>query len=117
MHQAKRPPSETFRVSQNERTWLKAQADALGLSKGSYIRLLVFGGKPETRIIRRPTPERALLERMIGTVGRVGNTMNQILYKLNSGVALDVLDAKVHVDGIEAIQEIRLILLECLRRR
>lgn len=116
MPQMKKPSPETFKVSWKEKAQLKAEADAEGLTKSSYIRLLVFGGKPETRTMRRPTPERGLIERMIGAVGRVGNNMNQIAHKLNSGMALGGFDIRVLLKGIEAIEEIRLILIDFLRR-
>jgi hypothetical protein len=74
----------TIRLSDAERAALDAKAERAGLTPGSYARQVLFGA-PMPRQVRRPPVERALLAKLLGEVGAVGNNVNQIARALNRG--------------------------------
>ena len=48
---------------------------------------------------------------LVGKIGRVGNNMNQIAWKLNSGTMLIPLDRQLHEEGVDALKHIRGLLV------
>jgi len=77
-------PRITFRV--DEALHMKADTDAaaLGLTVGSYLRLLL-ADHCSTRPTRRPLPSEMLLRQLKVEAAHVDNNLNQIARKVNSG--------------------------------
>lgn len=83
-----RPGIVGFRVTDAEREELEAAADKAGLTLGSYIRSCVLSA-PQTRAVRRPPIEKALLAQLLGQIGKVGGNIHQIVKHLNFGEGVD----------------------------
>jgi hypothetical protein len=103
----------TFRVSPSERLRILADAKEAGLKMGTYVRSKLLK-EPETKPTHRPTEARLLMKHLIGQIGRVGNNMNQIAFKLNGGAVLTRLDRDKHEEGIRALRDIRSLLISHL---
>jgi hypothetical protein len=78
----------TIRLTPGERSDIDQAAERAGLTAGSYARQTLLDAPPP-RQVRRPPVERALLARLLGALGQVGNNLNQIAHTLNAGQPLD----------------------------
>lgn len=81
-----------------------AKAQASGLSFSAYVRAAATGS-PGPRAQRALPIDAELLRQVLAALGRYGNNLNQIAYKLNTGAAPfkmqdDVDQALVHVHEI-----------------
>ena len=74
----------TVRLSRQEHDQLTAAADRAGLTVGSYVRARVLTA-PTTRAVRTPPVSKVALSKLLGEIGRIGNNVNQIARRLNSG--------------------------------
>src|SRR6267378_4095416 len=63
---------------------IAAKADKAGLSAAAFMRAAALGD-PGPRSQRRPPADHKALRRILGELGRVGNNINQIAYRLNTG--------------------------------
>ena len=81
----KRQPRVYSRVTEAERTQIEQDAAALGLSVGCYLRSLAIHGNAETRPVRRPLADVAMLAQVKGQIGRVGGNVHQLLRLANRG--------------------------------
>lgn len=79
----------TFRSTKDERAKAEADAAALGLSFGSYVRELLFE-KPQTRPTRAPFPSEVLLRQLKGEAGKVDGNLAQLLKLANRGEPVPV---------------------------
>ena len=75
----------SIRFTADERNALDAAAERAGLSVGAYVRTVVLGA-PGPRAARRPPVERRELARLLGEVGRLGGTANQLAHAANRGL-------------------------------
>jgi hypothetical protein len=74
-----------FRSTAAERTEMRANAAAAGLSFGSFMRSLGCA-HPTTRPVRhRPAPEARLLMQLLGQLGRVAGNIYQLVRAMNFG--------------------------------
>jgi hypothetical protein len=80
----RRQPRIIFRVSVEERAEMQANAAAVGLSIGSYLRSLAVAS-PRTRIVRRPIPELTPFLQAYGKFGIHCSNAYQLLRKANRG--------------------------------
>jgi hypothetical protein len=81
----KRQPRIIVRVSPEERAEIKANAEAAGLSVGSYVRS-VTTLRQRTRPVRsRPLPDQERLAQFLGQTGRIGGNMYQLVRGMNLG--------------------------------
>lgn len=71
-------------------------------------------GEPETAVRYKRSQTRRMMKDLIGQIGRVGNNLNQIAWKLNSDLTLNSLDRQLHEEGIEALKQMRGILVNQL---
>jgi hypothetical protein len=110
MTQTKPPSPLTFKVKPDERKRIVADAKQAGMTMGSYIRSRLLDA-PETKTVYRRTLTKRLMTKLIGEMGRVGNNMNQIAWKLNSGMVVTPLDRQQHEEGIRALKEMRAALI------
>jgi len=110
MTQNKPPPPMSFKVKPDERKRIVADAKLAGMTMGSYIRSKLLEA-PETKTVYRRTMTKRLITKLIGDIGRVGNNMNQIAFKMNSDMVLSPLDKNVHEEGVRALKEMRATLI------
>jgi len=103
----------TIKTSPAERSRIKRDAREAGMTISSYVRSKLLA-EPETKTVFKASQTRRLMKDMIGQIGRVGNNMNQIAFKLNSGLTLNSLDASAHAEGIEALKQMRAVLVNHL---
>ncbi len=73
-----------FRATAAERARIEAAAERAELSLGAYVRSRVLE-VPETRAVRRPAVERALLAGTLAQLGRLNGNLHQIAKHLNFG--------------------------------
>jgi len=106
----------SFRVRPAERRQIIADAKEAGLKVGSYVRKRLLK-EPQTVPTPQPTETRQLMKHLIGHIGRVGNNMNQIAFKLNSDMILTPLDRAVHEEGVRALKDMRSLLITHLLHR
>jgi hypothetical protein len=100
----------SFRVKPAERSQIFADAKAAGLSVGSYVRKKLVP-IPQTAPTFQRTESRQLMKHLIGHMGRVGNNMNQIAFKLNSDQLLRSMDRAQLEEGIRALKDMRSMLI------
>ena len=112
----KQPSPLTFKVKPEERKRIIADAKLAGLTVGSYIRSRLLES-PVTGVTFRQTQLKQLVMRFIGHIGRVGNNMNQIAWKLNSGQVLSHINRTQHEEGVKALKDMRALLIDNLLRR
>jgi len=105
----------SFRAKLAERSQIEKDAKEAGQSISTYVRARLLK-EPETKPTHRPTEARLLMKHLIGQIGRVGNNMNQIAFKLNGGMVLKPLDRDKHEDGIRALRDMRSLLITHLLR-
>jgi hypothetical protein len=116
MTQNKQPSPLTFKVKGDERRQIVADAKEAGLSVGSYIRKRLLK-EPQTAPTYQRTETRLLIKHLIGHIGRVGNNMNQIAFKLNSDQMLRSVDRAQMEEGIKALRDMRSLLVTHLLHR
>lgn len=78
----------SFRLSDEEHAALSERADAAGVGLSDYARAQALDAKP-LRAQRRPSVDRAALAQLMGRIGAIGNNVNQIARKLNTGQSED----------------------------
>jgi hypothetical protein len=100
----------SFKVQPNDRKRIMADAKLAGMSMGSYIRSRLLEA-PETKTVYRRTMTKRLMVKLIGEIGRVGNNMNQIAFKMNSEIVLSPLDKQLHQEASRALIEMRAALI------
>ena len=85
----KRPAPFSVRLSDDERAELVRRAEAAGLSIGGYWKSAVFN-LPPPRKSRRPRTDTAELAKLLGSLGRVGNNINQLARILNEEGSVEI---------------------------
>lgn len=86
-----------------------AKADKAGLTFGAFIRILGLGDAGVRARRTRPVNQQILIK-AIGLLGKYGNNLNQIAYKLNAN-AKDALASDFH-GALNQWEEIRDLLFE-----
>ena len=81
-----------LRVTEEEHTGLKREADGYGYDLSTLLRLRIFGTIKGMRVTRKPTADIALLGDLLGRLialtselNKVGSNINQIARRLNQG--------------------------------
>lgn len=108
----KSAPPLSVRVSPAERAEIEAAAEAANLTIASYIRETVLRA-PQTKKVRRPSLDRALLAQMLGQLGKVGGNLNQIAHRLNEGRGVGA--ARIEA-AVEDFKELRKEIIIALRK-
>ena len=72
---------------------------------------------PETAPTYKRTETRDLMKYLVGQIGRVGNNMNQIAFKLNSNMMMASVDRTDLEEGIRALKDMRSLLIAHLINR
>jgi len=88
------------------------RAEAAGMSRSAYIRAAVLG-HPGFRAVPRPPVEKKLLGLAVGQLGRVGNNLNQLAHRANSG--LTVSDAAIE-PVLDDVREVMAAIMKALGR-
>jgi hypothetical protein len=73
-----------FRSTPEERAEMNANAAAVGLSFGSYMRSLACA-HPTTRPVHRLTPDMKLVKKLLAEVSRLGGNIYQLVRAMNFG--------------------------------
>ena len=73
-----------FRCTKEEHAAAEQLADRAGLALGAFARAAMLGSTGP-RAQRRPPADHQALRQILGHLGSIGNNLNQIAYKLNSG--------------------------------
>jgi hypothetical protein len=107
-----RHPRVYSRVSDAERAKIEMDAAAHGLSVGAYLRWLAID-RPQTRPIRRPLADVALLAKLKGEAGRAGGNIAQLLKLANRG---EVVYVDELADAAKAVRDFYVTALETLKR-
>jgi hypothetical protein len=68
---------------------ISAKADAAGMTRAAYSRTAMLGNAGPRSQRRMPADAEALRE-ILGHLGRVGNNINQIAYRINKGDPCDL---------------------------
>ena len=81
----KRQPRIIFRVSEEERAEIRANAAAAGFSIGSFIRSATTT-RQRTRAVRRPLPaDMKAVAQVLAQTGRIGGNIYQLVRGMNLG--------------------------------
>ncbi len=100
----------SFRVAEEERAALDNQAQAEGLTLGSYIRTSMLK-KVTTHSRRRPRVDEAAIAKLYATLNRIGNNINQIAYAMNAGQVREAAAlAKIEAEFIGTLKAARVAL-------
>lgn len=83
----------TVRLSDDEHAALDALASRSGMAAGAFMRAAAFG-EAGPRAQRRPPADHKALRQILGELGRIGNNINQIARRLNTG-------EKAHLPSLE----------------
>lgn len=110
------PDRITFRIKPEEYRKIEADAKLAGMVIGTYVRSRLLDA-PVTAPMYRRSQLKRLIMRFIGHIGKVGNNMNQIAWKLNTDQVLTPLDREQHEEGVKALKEMRALLIDHLLRR
>jgi hypothetical protein len=97
----KRHPRVYSRVTVAEQDQIETDAAGLGLSVSSYIRFLAIDS-PQTRAVRRPLADVALLKQLKGQCGRIGGNLHQLLKQANRG---EIPDAEELAEALKEVRE------------
>lgn len=100
----KRPAPFSLRLSFNERQELEQRAEDAGISMGSYCKYAIFDIPPPRRA-RRPVRDKAELALLLGSVGKIGNNLNQIARQLNAHGSVDVPELQRALEDLTLIRE------------
>jgi hypothetical protein len=89
-----------FRARKDERDEIEANASAVGLTVGSFLRGLAIA-RPRTRPVRRPRPDTKMFAQAMGRLGIYASNAHQLLKLANRGEI-------VYVDELsEAMRNLR----------
>jgi hypothetical protein len=102
----------TIRLHAAERGAIDARAERLGITAGSYVRLVVLDA-PVPRQARRPPVERKAIARLLGLLGNIASNINQVARAVNSG---EELDDELFDSALTAIADMRAEALQALGR-
>lgn len=80
----RRSVQNIFRSTPDERAEMQANAAAVGLTFGSFIRSLACA-HPQTRPVRRMTPDMKQVKKLLAEVSRVGSNIYQLVRAANFG--------------------------------
>ena len=105
----------TVRVTPDERATIDERSMEQGLTIGAYMRAAALGD-PGPRAKPRIPVDAKLLRRLLGEVGRVGNNLNQIAKRLNSGHQVAPKELAAALEAQEALRAAILHILEAPAR-
>lgn len=105
----------SFRVSPDEYDHVQTEADRAGVTVGSFARDVLIGAQAPRRV-RRPPAEKAELARLLGELGKIGSTVNQLAHKATIG-QVRVMDPMALAQLQDEFDELRDALMRALGRR
>jgi len=107
----RRYPRVYSRVTVAERDKIMMDAEAHGFTVGSYLRWLALD-RPQTRPVRRPLADVALLAQLKGEAGRVDGNIAQLLKLANRG---EIINPDELADAAKAVRDFYAAALELLK--
>ena len=106
----------SIRVTREESELIKKDAKEAGKTLSTHGRDCLLKA-PETAPTYIRTETRDLMKYLIGQIGRVGNNMNQIAYKLNSNMMMVSVDRAQLEEGVRTLKDMRSLLTTHLINR
>ncbi len=100
-----------FRSTAQERAEMRANAAAVGLKFGSFIRSLGCA-KPTTRAVPHVSPDRAAINEFLGRVGRYEGNLYQVVRRMNFGNLPEVKTLAELADEARAFLDMARVLLK-----
>jgi len=82
---------------------IAAKADAAGMTRAAYSRTVMLG-TPGPRSRRRMPADAEALREILGQLGRVGNNINQIAYRINKGDPCDLPELRKALDDYTTVR-------------
>ena len=101
---ARPPVSIKFTPAQHQ--LVRSYAKECGVTLSDFGRRRMLAA-PDIQMVYQNRQTRKLMRDLIGQIGRVGNNMNQIAWKMNSGITLNSLDSQFHKEGVDALKQMR----------
>ena len=79
------------RLTQEEKTAFEKMCRMVGLNQSEYLRQMITRGKIKAKILVTGTSDKTLdvIGKLTGQIGKIGNNLNQIAFKLNRGYPAD----------------------------
>lgn len=103
-------PPVCIKFTPEQHRLVRRYAKDCGTTLSDYGRRRMLAA-PDIQMVYHNRQTRKLMKELIGQIGRVGNNLNQIAWKLNSDITLNSLDRQLHEDGVEAIKQMRGVLV------
>ena len=100
----------SIRLSVDQRIELVRRAEAAELSLGAYWKSAVFN-LPPPRKSRRPSVDRVELAKLLGTLGRVGNNINQLTRILHAEGSVEIHELTQALNALTDMREAVMISL------
>ena len=100
----------TFKASTADGEQIRRNAKLCGRTLSDFLRRRALE-VPDVQMVYQISHIRKLMKQMIAEIGRVGNNMNQIAWKLNCNEVLTPLDRQLHGEGVDALKEMRGVLV------
>jgi hypothetical protein len=97
-----------IRLTPDEQSRLFARATEQGLSVSDLVRSAILNSKP---IMRKANPERAVLIKGLGELGKIGSNLNQIAHELHrvrlagGGQSYSENDVRLALQGIRQLSD------------
>jgi Bacterial mobilisation protein (MobC) len=98
------------RANDEERDAIKARADRVGLTVGTFLRQLALGLPLPARAVRHTRIEIETLVRVLGELGKIGSNLNQLTKYANMGRVLE----RSVLAALREVEELRLPLMQAL---
>jgi len=93
----------TFRLTDEQYNEVKDNADLLNLTISDYIRKNLLN-IPVPKSAKKPSLDRQILGKLLSQIGRVGNNINQLAKKNNSGVSFEGIRLEKALDEWHELQ-------------
>src|SRR5882672_2236055 len=91
------------RCTEAEHEAILGKADRAGIASAAFLRAAALGDAGP-RAQRRPPADYKILRHILAELGRIGNNINQIAYRLNSGQKVELPNIR---EALDAYLEIR----------
>ena len=106
----RRNTSIMVRVTPEERDVIDDLALRRGLTLGAFLRAAALGDAGPRSLTRIPA-DAAMLQQLLGQIGKVGGNLNQIARQMNTGGAADAAEVRA---ALAAFDEVRQAILTAL---
>ncbi|MGB9152428.1 MAG: hypothetical protein WCD70_05000 [Alphaproteobacteria bacterium] len=103
-------PPVCIKLTPEQHRLVRRYAKECGTTLSDYGRRRMLA-MPDIQMVYQNRQTRKLMKEAIAQIGRVGNNMNQIAWKLNSDMMPNSLDRQLHEEGVESLKQMRGVLV------